>query len=82
MKSKCPFCQTDAFSIVEYQNNVLGYLISFIVFIVFGWLAFCLIPFVFTITKTAVHRCPRCLNQMKNNSMMGFSSMDDKVGSG
>ena len=37
---KCPFCNTNAYSIVEYKSNVLGYLISLILLFALGWLSF------------------------------------------
>jgi C4-type Zn-finger protein len=37
---KCPYCDTSALSIVEYRNNVLGYLVSLILLFTLGWLSF------------------------------------------
>lgn len=79
MEIKCPYCETKALSIVEYKNNILGYLISLILLFALGWLSFCILPLVLSLTKNAVHRCSKCLNEVKNNSYLGFNSMEDKV---
>ena len=76
---KCPFCNTNAYSIVEYKSNILGYLVSLILLFALGWLSFWILPLVLSLTKSAVHRCSKCLNEVKNNSLLGFNSMEDKV---
>ena len=76
---KCPYCNTSAFSIVEYKSNILGYLISLILLFALGWLSFWILPLVLSLTKSAVHRCSKWLNEVKNNSLLGFNSMEDKV---
>lgn len=36
-------------------------------------------PFLVSLTKSAIHRCAKCLNEVKSNSFFGFSSMEDKI---
>ena len=36
-------------------------------------------PFLVSLTKSAIHRCAKCLNEVKNNSYFGFSSLEDKL---
>ena len=36
-------------------------------------------PLLVSLTKTSIHRCAKCLNEVKDNSYFGFSSMDDKL---
>lgn len=47
--------------------------------LVFGILALALLPLLVSVTKQAIHRCAKCLNEVKNNSYFGFTSMEDKL---
>ena len=47
--------------------------------LIFGFLALILMPLLISLTKTSIHRCAKCLNEVKDNSYFGFSSMDDKL---
>jgi len=47
--------------------------------LLFGFLALILMPFLVSLTKTAIHRCAKCLNEVQDNSYFGFSSLDDKL---
>ena len=47
--------------------------------LIFGILSLALMPLLVSLTKTAIHRCAKCLNEVKDNSYFGFSSMDDKL---
>ena len=38
-----------------------------------------LLPILVSLSKQAIHRCAKCLNEVKTNSYFGFSSMDDKI---
>lgn len=75
----CPYCKTRSQSLVDYKTNILGYLLALILLLGLGWLSFCILPLVLSLTKSAIHRCPKCLNVVKNNSFLGFNSMEDKV---
>jgi hypothetical protein len=79
MKVKCPFCDAVSFSIVEYKTSLLGYLVAVLSILIFGFLSIILMPFLVSLTKSAVHRCAKCLNEVKSNSYFGFSSLEDKV---
>lgn len=46
---------------------------------VFGFMSLILLPLLVSLTKQAIHRCAKCLNEVKSNSYFGYSSMDDKV---
>ena len=50
-----------------------------IAMMIFGFLSLILMPFLVSLTKTAIHRCAKCLNQVQDNSYFGFSSLDDKL---
>lgn len=79
MKVKCPFCDAVSFSIVEYKTNVLGYMVGVMSILLFGFLSIIIMPFLVSLTKQAVHRCAKCLNEVKSNSFFGFSSLEDKL---
>lgn len=66
-------------SIVEYQPSVLGYLLVLLAMLIFGFMSLILLPLLVSLTKQAIHRCAKCLNEVKSNSYFGYSSMDDKV---
>lgn len=76
---KCPFCDAVSYSIVEYRGSLLGYLVAVLSILVFGILSIILMPFLISLTKQAIHRCAKCLNEVKSNSYFGFSSLEDKV---
>lgn len=38
-----------------------------------------MLPILVSVTKQSIHRCAKCLNEVKTNTYFGFSSMDDKV---
>ena len=79
-KVKCPFCDAVSYSIVEYRANIVGYLFAILAIFVFGFLSLILMPFLVSLTKSAVHRCAKCLNEVKsNNGFFGASSMEDKI---
>ena len=79
MKVKCPFCDAVSYSIVEYRTSFLGYLVAVFSILIFGFLSIILMPFLVSLTKQAIHRCAKCLNEVKSNSYFGFSSLEDKV---
>lgn len=76
-KIKCPFCDSVSNSIVEYRPSVLGYLLTILAILVFGILSLMLLPLLVSVTKQAIHRCAKCLNEVKTNSYFGLSSMQD-----
>ena len=61
-KIKCPYCDAVSNSIVEYQPSVLGYVLTVISMLIFGILSLILMPFLVSLTKSAIHRCAKCLN--------------------
>ena len=78
-KIKCPFCDAVSLSIVEYKPSLIGYLVTILAMLLFGILSLILLPFLVSLTKSALHRCAKCLNEVKSNSYFGFSSMEDKL---
>ena len=78
-KIKCPYCDAVSNSIVEYQPSLIGYLMTMLAMLIFGLLSLILMPFLVSLTKTAIHRCAKCLNQVQDNSYFGLNSLDDKL---
>ena len=46
---------------------------------IFGFLALILMPFLVSLTKVAVHRCAKCLNEVKSKSFFDIEALEDKV---
>merc|ERR1719469_575888 len=61
-KIKCPYCDAVSMSLINYEPSMLGYLFTMIAMLMFGIIAMVLMPFLVSLTKTAIHRCARCLN--------------------
>ena len=78
-KVKCPFCDTVSVSVIEYRPQLMGYLLILLSVMIFGIAGFMLIPFLANLTKLAVHRCSKCLNEVMTDSLFGYSSMNDKI---
>ena len=57
----------------------MGYLLTLIAMLVFGFLSLVLMPFLVSLTKTAIHRCAKCLNQVQDSSYFGLSSLEDRL---
>lgn len=53
------------FSIVAYETNMLGYLIAVFAILIFGLMSMLMMPFLVGLTKQAVHKCGKCLNDVK-----------------
>ena len=79
IKIKCPYCDAVSMSLVNYEPSMLGYLLTMIAMLFLGIIAMILMPFLVSLTKTAIHRCARCLNAVQDNSYFGMSSLDDKL---
>ena len=78
-KIKCPYCDAVSMSLINYEPSLLGYLLTLIAMLLFGIIAMILMPFLVSLTKTAIHRCARCLNAVQDNTYFGMSSLDDKL---
>ena len=61
IKKKCSYCNVEVVTYVEHEGHPLFLIIAILVFVVFGYLAFIILPITYLLTKNAVHRCSRCL---------------------
>jgi hypothetical protein len=68
-----------SFSIVAYETNLLGYLLAIFGILVFGILSLLMMPFLVGLTKQAVHKCAKCLNDVKQTNLFGLNNLEDKV---
>ena len=64
---------------MAYETNLLGYLLAVLGILVFGVTSIILMPFLVGLTKQAVHKCAKCLNDVKSSSTFGLNSLEDKV---
>lgn len=64
---------------MAYETNLLGYLLAVFGILIFGVLSLLMMPFLVGLTRQAVHKCARCLNDVKQASLFGFDSLEDKV---
>ena len=78
-KVKCPHCDGVSYSIVAYETNLLGYLLAVLGILIFGVMSLMLMPFLVGLTKQAVHKCAKCLNDVKQSNLFGLNSLEDKV---
>lgn len=68
-----------SYSIVAYETNLLGYLLAVLGILIFGLLSMLMMPFLVGLTKQAVHKCAKCLNDVKQSNLFGLNSLEDKV---
>jgi len=73
----CPFCSHKGHSIIEEKNPILAYLVVTIFIFLIGWFGLFLSPMFMGILRQHIHRCPECLNAIKENSI--FSALEDNV---
>jgi hypothetical protein len=64
---------------VAYETNLLGYLLAILGILIFGIMSMVMMPFLVGLTKQAVHKCAKCLNDVKQASTFGLNSLEDKV---
>ncbi|CEM18568.1 unnamed protein product [Vitrella brassicaformis CCMP3155] len=79
VKCWCPYCTQHVVTHVELQNSWVTFLMSFVIVIVVGWPAFCVIPFLWPIFQDSVHFCPRCINTIARKQRIQFPSFKKEV---
>jgi hypothetical protein len=72
MKKTCQFCSVEVTTYVEHEVNPFFGMSALLIFIVFGFLALLIVPFLYFVTKNAVHRCSRCLSKMGEKRCFGL----------
>ena len=77
-KIKCPYCEHKGHSIMEEDQECLVTIVSLaILYLLIGFFTIILMPCVCGIFRSQIHRCPRCLNEHKEESV--YSTLDDNV---
>jgi len=65
---------------VEHETHPLFFISAFLIFAVFGFLSIVIIPVLFLSTKSAVHRCSRCLQRLGEKKCFGLpNSFGDDI---
>jgi hypothetical protein len=78
-KVRCPHCDSVSYSIIAYETNLLGYLLAVLGILVFGVMSLIMMPFLVGLTKQGVHKCAKCLNDVKQANLLGLNSLEDQV---
>ena len=73
----CQFCEHRGHSLIEERNTMISYLVLIVLFLLIGWLSIFITPLAFGLLRQHIHRCPKCLNAIKEKSI--FSSLEDNV---
>ena len=88
---KCIYCEHKGQSLVEESTSVITYLIFFIIVLMtwqstfagttlyFVLMLFFVLPILGGIFRIQTHSCPKCLNEVKQNSIFEKLDMDDNI---
>ena len=74
---KCPYCEHKGQSNLEESTPVYVYALCFILYLALGIYCVILFPCIVGILRDQKHRCPKCHNEIKEDSI--FSSLDDSI---
>ena len=67
---RCPNCQRDIVTSVQYENGMLTWLLVLLMFVL-GFALCCCIPCCITATKDAIHTCPNCRHTLGVHKKIG-----------
>jgi hypothetical protein len=56
---------------------MISYLLLILLIVLFGWVGAVISPLFFGLFRQQLHRCPKCLNAIKEKSI--FNSLEDNV---
>ncbi len=80
IKKTCKYCNVEVTTYVEHEIHPLFFFAAFALLVVFGFLSFVLIPLTYLLTKTAVHRCSRCLQVLGQKQCFGVpTNLKDQI---
>ncbi|KRX03745.1 hypothetical protein PPERSA_04253 [Pseudocohnilembus persalinus] len=75
IQTRCPYCGAQTLTEVKFQNGILTYILLFLSLMVFGLLlSLIIIPLVFVFTKSLVHSCGQCEQEIGTNQEIIFGS--------
>ena len=72
MKKVCRFCSVEVVTYVEHEMSKFFASICLASLVVFGPLAVLILPVLFLTTRSAVHRCSRCLQKLGQKKCFGL----------
>ena len=71
IRKRCNYCNVEVVTYVEHEGHPMFLLIGLIVMLIFGFLSLIILPVGYLVTKSAVHRCSRCLQKMGEKRCFG-----------
>jgi len=74
---KCPYCEHKGRSMLEESTPIYTWLLCLAVYLFLGLYSFVLMPCIIGLLRDQIHRCPKCHNEIKEDSI--FSSLDDNL---
>jgi len=72
IRKRCNYCNVEVVTYVEHEGHPMFLLIGIIVMLIFGLLSLIILPVGYLVTKSAVHRCSRCLQKMGEKRCFGI----------
>lgn len=76
---KCPYCGHKGISVHDYVNTCTTYVISFILFLFLGILAFIVLPIIWSVIQTSEHRCSSCLNVLNKSRRFQLPDIRESI---
>ena len=74
------YCRSTVVTYVEEEMSPFFFLMTLVSLILLGVLSVLWVPLIYLTTKTAVHRCSRCLQRIGEKRCYGLpSSLKDEV---
>ena len=80
IRRRCNYCNVEVVTYVEHEGHPMFLLIAILVMMIFGLLSLVILPVGYLVTKSAVHRCSRCLQKMGEKRCFGIpTNFSDEV---
>ncbi len=57
----------------------MTYLVCLLLLLIFGWLSLVLIPLAIFLTRSAIHRCSYCMNEIAERTFASMPSLQSKI---
>ena len=72
MKKSCKFCSCEVVTYVEQEANPFFAITALLCVLIFGLLSMVILPLIYMLTLSAVHRCSRCLQVLGKKDCIGL----------
>ncbi|CAD7942654.1 unnamed protein product [Amoebophrya sp. A120] len=77
---ECPYCRRkNGVSFVDHEASAMTYALSFCILCACGWFSLCLLPLVWPVLRTVVHRCPDCRNVLAKKNRVRCPRVQNEV---